>query len=116
MTTSPAVSEQSIADLRALNPEDPQFLRELIDLFLQDMPARFADLESAIEKGDSVLLTRAAHTIKGSCGNFGATDLADIAMTMELQGKASAFADAKASYPLLKTEFARVEAALQALT
>ena len=49
MTTSPAVSEHAIAELRALNPEDPQFLRELIDLFLQDMPARFADLDAALE-------------------------------------------------------------------
>lgn len=114
MTTSPAVSESALAELRALNPEDPQFLRELIDLFLQDMPARFADLETALEKNDAALLTRAAHTIKGSCGNFGATDLAAVAMTMEQQGKSSAFAEAKAAYPLLQTEFARVEAALKA--
>jgi HPt (histidine-containing phosphotransfer) domain-containing protein len=116
MTTSPAVSEHAIAELRSLNPEDPQFLRELIDLFLQDMPARFADLETAIEKNDAALLTRAAHTIKGSCGNFGASDLAAVALTMEHQGKTGAFAEAKASYPLLKAEFARVDAALRALT
>ena len=113
MSTTPAVSDQAIEDLRALNPEDPAFLRELIELFLQDIPQRFAELEQALAKGDGPLLTRAAHTIKGSCSNFGAAGLAAVALEMEHQGKANSFSEAKASLPALKAEFALVDAALR---
>ncbi len=110
---NPPVDPQALAGLRELNPEDPAFLRELIDVFLEDVPQRFAELEQALTSGDAALLTRAAHTIKGSCSNFGATDLAAVALQMEMQGKSKSFTDAKATLPALKAEFARVEEALK---
>lgn len=113
MSNTPAVSDQALEDLRALNPEDPAFLRELIELFLQDVPQRFAELEQALAKGDAALLTRAAHTIKGSCSNFGAANLAAVALQMEHQGKENSFSEAKATLPALKAEFALVDAALR---
>jgi HPt (histidine-containing phosphotransfer) domain-containing protein len=113
MSTNPAVSEQALEDLRALNPDDPAFLRELIELFLQDVPERLAELEQAIAKGDAPLLTRAAHTIKGSCSNFGAASLAAVALQMEHQGKENSFSEAKSTLPALKAEFALVDAALR---
>jgi HPt (histidine-containing phosphotransfer) domain-containing protein len=113
MSTTPVVSDQSLEDLRALNPDDPAFLRELIELFLQDVPQRLAELEQAIAKGDAPLLTRAAHTIKGSCSNFGAAGLAAVALQMEHQGKENSFSEAKATLPALKAEFSLVDAALR---
>ena len=110
---NPAVDPQAIAGLRELNPEEPAFLRELIDVFLEDVPQRIAELEKAITNSDAVLLTRAAHTIKGSCSNFGAAGLGQVAQKMEQQGKAAAFADAAATLPALRTEFALVTEALQ---
>jgi HPt (histidine-containing phosphotransfer) domain-containing protein len=114
-STQPVIDPQAIDDLRALNPEDPAFLRELIDLFLQDVPGRIAEIEQALASKDAVLLTRAAHTIKGSCSNFGATGLRDISHTMEMQGKASDFAAAAASLISLRASFALVSEALQKL-
>lgn len=115
MNASPAIDPQAIAGLRELNPDDPAFLGELIDLFLQDIPARVAEIEAALAQGNAALLTRAAHTVKGSCSNFGANALARIAQTMEQQGKESAFAAATATLPELRAEFALVEAALKQL-
>jgi HPt (histidine-containing phosphotransfer) domain-containing protein len=113
MSTNPVVSEQALEDLRALNPEDPAFLRELIELFLQDVPQRIVELETSIAKADAALLTRAAHTIKGSCSNFGCAGLSEVALQMEHQGKSGSFADAQASLPTLKAEFALVDTALR---
>lgn len=103
----------AIAALRDLNPEDPGFLRELIDVFLEDVPRRFDEIERALATQDAPLLTRAAHTIKGSGSNFGATGLTQVALQMEMQGKGAAFADAAASLPALKAEFDRVATALR---
>ncbi len=107
------IDPEALAALRELNPDDPAFLRELIDVFLEDVPQRFAELEKSLATSDAVLLTRAAHTIKGSCSNFGAGELGRIAQTMEQQGKAAAFADAAATFPTLRAEFERVAGALK---
>ena len=110
--TQPVIDPQAIEDLRALNPEDPAFLRELIDLFIQDVPERITEIEQALARQDAVLLTRAAHTIKGSCSNFGAASLREISHAMEMQGKASDFATAATSLATLRAAFADVTAAL----
>jgi len=108
-----AVDPQAIEDLRALNPEDPQFLRELVDLFIQDVPDRIAEIDQALAAKDAALLTRAAHTIKGSCSNFGAGRLKELSHAIELHGKASAFAEAAAALPALRAEFETVTVALK---
>jgi HPt (histidine-containing phosphotransfer) domain-containing protein len=110
---NPPVDPQAIAGLRDLNPDDPAFLRELIDVFLEDVPQRIIEVEKALAASDAVLLTRAAHTIKGSCSNFGAAGLGQVAQKMELQGKAAAFADAAATLPALRSEFSLVAEALK---
>lgn len=114
MNASPnAIDPQAVAGLRDLNPEDPNFLRELIDMFLDDIPLRFAEIERALANKDSQLLTRAAHTIKGSGSNFGAAGLTRISLEMEHQGKASQFDAAAATLPALRAEFALVTEALK---
>lgn len=110
---NPAVDPEALAALRELNPDDPAFLRELIDVFLEDVPQRIAEIEKALASSDAVLLTRAAHTIKGSGSNFGAAALGQVALQMEHQGKAAAFAEAAAALPALRSEFALVAEALK---
>jgi HPt (histidine-containing phosphotransfer) domain-containing protein len=112
MTPPPAVDAETVAGLRDLSPDDPNFLRELIDMFVQDVPTRLAEIEQALAKKDAVLLTRAAHTIKGSGSNFGAAGLAKISLAMEHQGRQADFAGAAAALPALKAEFALVATAL----
>ena len=107
------IDPQALEGLRELSPDDPAFLRELIDLFIQDVADRFAELERALATSDANLLTRAAHTIKGSCSNFGATELIRISQAMELQGKAADLAAAAATFPALRAEFAAVAEALR---
>lgn len=108
-----AIDPATVTALRELNPDDPGFLRELIDVFLEDVPQRIAELERALAAQDAALFARAAHTIKGSCANFGATPLAQVALTMEKHGKAGALTNGAALLPSLKAEFAQVAEALK---
>ena len=108
-----SVDPAALEGLRELNPDDPTFLGELIGVFLEDVPLRIAELEKSLATSDASLLTRAAHTIKGSCSNFGAAGLASISQEMEKQGKVSDFAGAAALLPSLKAEFALVTEALK---
>ena len=51
---------------------DRRLLREFVRLFLADCPQRLAEIKEAIRRGDAGALGRAAHTLKGSVGNFAA--------------------------------------------
>jgi len=109
------IESQAIDELRAMNPDDDSFLRELVQIYLEDSPQRIAELEEALEQGDAGKLTRAAHSLKGSSSNFGATQLRTVSERIEKLGRDGALAQIPALLPELKVEFARVKAALEAL-
>ena len=109
------IDSQSIEELRAMNPGDDSFLRELIQIYLDDSPQRIDEIEECLEKGDAIRLTRAAHSLKGSSANFGATQLRAISEKIEHLGREGAMAQVPAEIPELKAEFGRVKAALEAL-
>ena len=89
------------------------FIAESQEL-LQQMEEALLQLENDPDDADTInAIFRAAHTIKGSCSNFGATGLAHVSMEMEKQGKVADFAGAAATLPALKTEFGLVTQALQ---
>jgi HPt (histidine-containing phosphotransfer) domain-containing protein len=77
----------SPVDLDRLNMfagSDPDLIEELTALFFTTARAYLADMEAALRSdGDA---TRAAHTLKGACANFGATEMAELAMVAEKQG------------------------------
>jgi HPt (histidine-containing phosphotransfer) domain-containing protein len=73
-----------IADLRELGgADDPGLLSELIDLFLNDAPARLRDVENGLASGEIKLVERAAHTLKSSSANIGALNLSAICKRIE---------------------------------
>jgi HPt (histidine-containing phosphotransfer) domain-containing protein len=116
MADTPTLNPQAIQALRDLSPEGgDEFLRELIVIFLADTPQQLAELEAALARQDATKVTRAAHTIKGSSGNFGAGEFARLALAIEMHGKANDLAAAAAALPGFKAEFARVAAALNQL-
>ena len=69
----PLLDEAAIAALR--DPElggDPEFLVEVVEAFLGDSPSRLRALRAGFDRGDAEAVGRAAHSLKGSSGNFGA--------------------------------------------
>jgi HPt (histidine-containing phosphotransfer) domain-containing protein len=116
MSTDPILNPHAIQALRDLSPGGgSEFLCELITIYLEDTPKQLAQLEEALARQDLPLVIRSAHTIKGSSGNFGATQVAGTAQEIELAGKAGNLPAAAALLPALKTHFARVVEALKAL-
>jgi signal transduction histidine kinase/DNA-binding response OmpR family regulator len=66
---------------------DMDLFREVIGLFVEEYPKTIAEIRSAISEGDGGRLTRAAHALKGSVGNFGARTAFEAALTLEMMGK-----------------------------
>lgn len=60
------------------------FVAELVNTFLDEVPGMIRDLKEAAGASDADGYRRAAHSIKSNASTFGATDLAQLARTMEL--------------------------------
>ena len=58
-------------------------LVELIESFEQEGPRIMRDMIGAAEAGDLVALRRAAHTMKSSARDFGATHLSELCAALE---------------------------------
>ena len=62
-------------------------LNDLIDLFLLDLPTQEAELKRASRVHDTEATRAAAHSIKGTAGNFGGRRVAAIAGEIEMAVK-----------------------------
>ena len=66
---------------------DEELLVELVEVFLEDLPERLREIREAVARADADGLQRAAHTLKGSVGNFAARAVYETALELENVGK-----------------------------
>ena len=92
----------------------PEFVAELVDTFLQEVPGMLADLRGARESGDAERFRRAAHSLKTNGNTFGALKLAAVARELELKGWDAKVAD-ELALTAMETECTRAAAELKAL-
>ncbi|HXQ72567.1 MAG TPA: Hpt domain-containing protein [Pyrinomonadaceae bacterium] len=62
---------------------EPDFVVELIDLYLNEVPRLFDTIEKAVANRDRSTARRAAHSLRGSSGNLGVLQMATIAGELE---------------------------------
>jgi PAS domain S-box-containing protein len=75
---------------------DAEFLRELVEVFLEECPRWVSNVEQSAEAGDVASLRRAAHTIKGAAASLHAAALTAAAEAIETaaaQGNLELLAD-----------------------
>ena len=101
-----------LAGLRELG--GPEFLKELGELFIEDVPPQLEALREATEGNDASLVERIAHTLKGSCGNMGALRMSIICAELQDVGHSGELERASMLLERLKAEFGRVRPALEA--
>jgi CheY-like chemotaxis protein len=92
---------------------EPELLAELIDSFLEEAPPLLSKMHQALEKGDPAGLRVAAHTIKSSANDFGATTLAELCQTLEDMGKSGTLDGAAELGAQVDVEYERVKVALE---
>jgi len=102
----------SRAALLELFGEDEDLLRELVGLFLEDSPALLNDLRAGVAGQDAAKVERAAHTLKGSVGNFGAKGTAELALRLEIMGRTRDLGGAPEALTALERELQRISARL----
>jgi PAS domain S-box-containing protein len=87
---------------------DRRLLREIVEAFLDESPRLLASIRGAIEKRDAQRLQRAAHTLKGSTGYFGAARASEMALQLEAMGKRSELTHALDALTDMEQEMARL--------
>jgi len=93
---------------------DQQLLRELVDLFLEDLPERLAAVRKAVRKRDALALSSAAHALKGAVSHFAARDTSEFALKLERMGRTGDLDGAEEAFDGLKSEIGRLTRALAA--
>lgn len=95
---------------------DRRLLREFVRLFLADWPQRLAEIKEAIRRGDTGALDRAAHTLKGSVGNFAAQKAFAASQRLENMGRDGELGSAGEACVTLESELKILSDELRRLT
>ena len=91
---------------------EPALLVELIDSYLEESPPLVESLRRSLDQDDAAGLYTAAHTLKSSSRDFGATRIADWCQELEAMGKAGALAGAAELVTQVVAEYEQVKVAL----
>ncbi len=99
--------------LEAIDQNTPEMKKELIDIFLSSAPLLVADIRQAVEKNKSAALYQAAHTLKSSSAQLGATLFANLCNELERMGKYETMSQATTLVASLEHEFTRVQQTME---
>ena len=93
---------------------DDAFLIEVVQAFLEDSPQHVTAIQAGFTAGDAPKLMRAAHSLKGSSGNFGAARLQTLCAELELNARASRLQGLESLVGRVGTEYAQLATQLAA--
>jgi HPt (histidine-containing phosphotransfer) domain-containing protein len=94
---------------------DLELLREIAVLFLDECPRALLDIHQALAGEDAAKLENAAHSLKGSVGNFGASAAVAAAFRLEQMGRAQQLVEAPEALRALEQALSVVCVELAAL-
>ncbi len=95
---------------------DKEFLQEMLEEFLSYAPKQLQILDQAVQKNDSQIVERIAHSIKGAASNLGAKRISDLALKLEVTGRKGDLTNAQDVIHNLRTEFKYLEEYVKSLT
>ena len=105
--------EATMIELRDLSDDDPAFLPDLIHEFFARSVPLLAQMQQAMDQGDYLELTKAAHTLKGSAKNIGAMRLGERCSELEKMGRQESGEGIPDQVEYVRMEFSQAEEALQ---
>jgi two-component system, sensor histidine kinase and response regulator len=97
----------SDAELLARFDGDSEVLKELAGIFLRECPRMLDEIRAALGAADSKALERAAHTLKGSVGNFAMPGPWETAQRLELLAKSGQLSGAQEIFHVLEQQIAQ---------
>lgn len=102
-----------LARLAEITDGDADLERDLIEMFVRLEVAGFRQIEGALRSGDLVAVGRAAHSLRGSALNLGATPLGQAAGALENAARGGELEMARDRLRILERERERLEVVLR---
>ncbi|CAN5216439.1 hypothetical protein BH24ACT16_BH24ACT16_14350 [soil metagenome] len=113
---SPSLDESVILGLRDLQePDGPDILAEIVNMFLGDAARRLDELRDALEDGDLSTIERLAHTFKGTAGSVGALRMADLCSDIHEMTRHQDLSRITSTVESLREELAKIRPKLEGL-
>ena len=114
-SSSSSSSSSSWDPARALGKVDGDepLLRELVQIFLDEVPHQLANLQQAIEAGDGDKIERTAHSLKGELSCLGLSDAAEKARDLERMGHDRTVQPAAELFPAFNAEMTLAASAMR---
>jgi signal transduction histidine kinase/CheY-like chemotaxis protein len=110
------LDHSAIEAVRQLDPDgQDRLLSRLIALYRDDSSQLLADMENGLKVGDTEAVARAAHTLKSSSANLGATNVAAIARQIEHLARGGDISELPASMTKLRAQRTVALSELEAL-
>jgi CheY-like chemotaxis protein len=112
-STASPLDERALDQIRALQqPGAPNLLGKIIGLYLDSSAGLLQQIREAIAGEDGEALWWAAHSLKSSSANVGATELAAACKELEQRGRERQLADSADLLQALETHYGRAREAL----
>lgn len=93
---------------------NPDFLASMIEIFLMEIPFKLDELSKAINQKDQQTLKFVAHSLKGYCGNLGASRMKKLSSQLEEMSFTDSLKEINNILTKLEQEFTLVNTALKA--
>lgn len=94
---------------------NPDLVKELIRLYLENLPKLMARIQEGIIRKDNRLIEESAHALKGMSFNISAQKTADTALSLEKIGRNNESEKAGEVYALLEKDVEELRQALEHL-
>ncbi len=94
---------------------DEEFLREIVEIFLTDVPQQVSDIKNAVNSRNGEALEKTSHKLKGAVSNFGENATFKTALKLETIGKENMLDDVDKIYGTLVNDLESLVNALKNL-
>jgi len=108
------LQSEALQSIRDLAGDTPDLLQQIVQLYLDSAPALLEEIKSGFASGDFLRIRNAAHSLKSSSANLGATHLSMLCKQLEAAAQAGTFGADTPSVQAIESEYAQVRAALLA--
>lgn len=108
-------SDKAIFDIsKALEVVDGdiEIFKEIVALFLKNVPDNLAEIRDGLDKGDANVVERAAHSLKGSVSNFAAMRAFEAAYRLEVLGREGRLGEGETALSKLDEELNLLKSAM----
>lgn len=92
---------------------DQEFLTALLQVFIDDLPAKLSNLDAAIQADDAKSVSRHAHSLKGACATIGAQQLHHGAFELETAARHEDFSTIHSTFPKVKDQADQLASRIQ---